>query len=326
MYKIKRHCFAVCVLLLIIQLPACSTLKQKAQTFITPSISMSFEEAQIYERRHINIAQKLIEKNEWHKAQDVYSEALKRLPHSAVLQEAMKEMYQKNSEYIDKLTQKLTISRSLWLYKNQHLYESLAKAEIKGKKARYKNRAIKREIKLLSKQLSHYGDQAISNNQHRNAEYLLNLADQLNSKKQNKEILIEAKNQSTTIPTPKVKVDSQQVKSEKLIASYKQAYKNNKLQLAYQFISQASKLKPHDQEIKNNLAHLTKKIEEKVKQSLSNGLQFYSDGHYEKALASWQETLELDSNNEEALNNIERTKKILANLSRIKEKQEKPPK
>ncbi len=324
MYKSKQYCFAVCVFLLITQLPGCTTLKQKAQTFITPSTPMSFEDAQDFERRHLMLAQKLIEKNEWRKAEDVYNEALKRLPHSEAIQNSLKKMYQKNSEYIEKLIQKLTISRGLWLDKNQHLYEALAKAEIRGKKAQYKNRAIKSEVKLISKQLTNYGNQAIAENQARNAEYLLNLAEQLKETKQNKEASKEAKVQKTTESTQKKKVNSPQTRSEKLITSYKQAYKNNKLQLAYQFINQAAKLNPNNREIKIKKLRLAEEIEEKVQLLLSSGRQLYTAGNYEKALESWKKTLKLDSRNQEALNNIERTEKILINLSRIKKKQEKP--
>ncbi len=314
MHEIKRYCFVVCVLFLIIQLPACTTLKQKAQTFIAPP--MSFEEAQDFERRHLKLAQKLIEKDEWLKALDVYHEALKRLPHSEAIQAALKNTYQKNSNYIEGLTRKLTISRGFWLDENQHLYESLAKAEIKGRKAKYKNRAIKNEVKLISKQLTHYG------NQTGNTKYLLDLAKQLETTKQNKEIITENSNQTVIRSIPKVKKDSRQIKLKKLVASYQQSYDNKKLQLAYQYINKASNLAPHNQKIQLKKTALAKEIETRVEQHLSDGLQFYSDGNYESALDSWQETLKLNSNNEEALNNIERTNKILANLSRIKEKQE----
>ena len=183
MNKTKRYYFTLCVLLLIVQLPACTTLKQKAQTFITPSTPMSFAEDRTFERRHLNLAQKLIEKNEWKKAQDVYDEALKRLPHSKALQAGLKKMYQKNTEYTEKLTRDLTISRGLWLDKNHYLYESLAKAEIKGKKAQYKNKAIKNEIELISKQLARYGNHVATDNQTNNVEYLLNLSEQLKQAK-----------------------------------------------------------------------------------------------------------------------------------------------
>lgn len=320
MYKTKQYCFAACVFLLITQLLACTTLKQKAQTFITPSIPMSFEEAQNLERRHLTLAQKLIEKNEWHKAQDVYDEALKRLPHNEAIQSGLKKMYQKNSAYIGKLTQKLTISRALWLDKNQHFYESLANAEIKGRKAQYKNKAIKNEVKIISKQLTNYRNQAVTDNQIRNAEYLRNLAKQLKTTKQSREILKDVKGLNSK---KIIIINSPQTRFEELITSYKQAYKNNKLQLAYQFISQATKLNPNSPEIKIKKLRLKEEIEIKVQQSLSNGRQFYTDGNYEKALESWQETVGLDSKNQEALSNIERTEKILANLSRIKDKQEK---
>jgi len=62
MNRTTRHYFTLCVLLLIVQLPACTTLKQQAQNFITPSTPMSFSEARTFERRHLNLAQKLIEK------------------------------------------------------------------------------------------------------------------------------------------------------------------------------------------------------------------------------------------------------------------------
>ncbi len=324
MNRTTRHYFTLCVLLLIVQLPACTTLKQQAQNFIAPSTPMSFSEARTFERRHLNLAQKLIEKNEWNKAQDVYDEALKRRPQSKVLRVGLKKMYQKNREYTEKLTRELTISRGLWLDKNHYLYESLAKAEIKGKKAQYKNRAIKNEIKLISKQLAHYGNYVATDNQTNNVEYLLNLSEQLKQIKPNQHTPIEKNNRKTVKLIKNTKKDPQKIKLEKLLASHKKAYKNKKLQLAHQLIKQASELRPNDKKIKAEKTRLAEEIEIKIKQHLSNGLQFYSDGNYESALGSWQETLNLDTNNQEALDNIERTNKILVNLSRIKEKQDQP--
>ncbi len=322
MYKTKRFSFAaICALLFVTQLSSCTTLKHKVQTLITPSpVAMSFEEAQNFERRHLKLANKLLDKGEWRKAQDVYEEALKRLPHSEALQLGLQDMYKKNIEHIEKLQQKLAISKGIWLDKNRHLYKNLANAELKGKKFRYEYKTIKTEVELLSKQLNLYGERAAANNQHRNAKYLFDLAEKLKSDKKSNEIIIETSDKKS------VKTASKPKQLEELISYYKHAYQNNDLQAAYKFIDRASKLSPNNQDIKTKRAQLEKEINEKVTQYLAAGLQLYSDGNYEQALDYWQKTIKLDPNNQEALNNIERTKKVLSNLSRIKEKQEEPSK
>ncbi len=121
----------------------------------------------------------------------------------------------------------------------------------------------------------------------------------------------------------KVKKRREQKQKEQLkkqLSLFEQSIGDKNFEVAKRALTEIKLLSSNDKFNKNLHARYQKPLHQEVTRTYQLGVRYYSSERYKQALAAWQNTLELDSTHEQALESVKRVKRVLAKIEKLKKK------
>lgn len=346
---------SVCLMLLSLNLGACSTLGSRPETVVmlgpelVEGIRQQVEVTQRlqklepsdteyggrqtalkaardrvwqFERQSIAIAVRYEQKQQWREADQIYARALKYVPDSEILQAARKQMEERREAREQTLRAELSINQGEQLLKDERSYEQIAQLKPSSLLTRLEISAYERKRRKVSDQLLTQGKLAIERRDYSLARRCLAIAQRLEPTDEVGDALqlADARLNKTgrVIPLPSRMRESS---LHARIEQYQQTLEKGDLSLARRQLTQLQQQFPDNADLQTLDAQLRILIEAKVVAASQHAKVLYSEGNVQQALALWQEILPLDPDNPDLQLNISRAQRVLENLRALREKQ-----
>jgi tetratricopeptide (TPR) repeat protein len=266
--------------------------------------------------------ERLLKAGKWAEALDSYDDALDRLPDSAVLKDGLSQLHQEQTQELERLELKRLFSYGTWLKEVLPIFDDLVRVDPRSSTAKARQQRMRKEADSLAEELTQYGNRALANNQLTSAERLLTLASQLSDTPTIRESLKNLKEQ---------KIANKQ--HQKALALKRKSITDNLLKQfdksfsRKQFSRSRKQLKAlADAGLeKNSYNKLQKKLQQAIDREASrlmrSGVNAYSRGQFELAVKNWKLVLELQPDNKQANDSLQRAEKVLKRLKELRTKQ-----
>lgn len=282
-------------------------------------------ESKRYEQNQIKKAVDLMERGQWNKAEICLNDAMDKLPESTALQKTYRDFTLAREQELSRLYCQLYSNKAEWLINNRPVQEQLTHTiqddhEVKRVFSEYGS-----DVEQVYGELLDCGKQAL---QQKNTELALKtyrLADRLNPDKSLKPVLsrlqdaIDRKLEDAKASGGRGPALSQL--GHNLLEKSKKALAAGDLKNAiihYDKIPEADKQLP--QVVAYN-ASMNRRIHENVSQGIELGRKLYSQGQVEQALAVWNKLRDIDPDNEDLLNHIDRAERVLEKIKQLRQEQ-----
>jgi len=284
---------------------------------------LALAESKRYEQTEIARAMALMEKGEWYEADITLQDAMDKLPSSKALDKTYHDFSAARDLHLQMLYCELSRNRADWLISNRPVQEQLKKTQPDAGKAQRIFSQYASDTKQVYAELLDCGKDAADRND-------LPLA--LRSYKLASKLRVD-KELSATLARLQQAIDRKQDVSQagqgralsqlgqNLLDKSKQALAAGDLKLAirhYQKIPDADKQLPP---VVAFDADMNRRIHENVRQGIELGRKLYSQGQVEQALAVWKKLRDIDPDNENLLNHIERAERVLDKIKQLRKEQ-----
>ena len=113
-------------------------------------------------------------------------------------------------------------------------------------------------------------------------------------------------------------------KTQEVLEKTEQALDNNDLSAAYRIFRELPKGGSESSKVVATRTRLNNAIRSKVSTLTSEGDRQYRADNVVRAIRSWEQALELDPDNQELTERLERARKVLARLEELKNRQHSP--
>lgn len=278
-----------------------------------------------YEQQVMREGWVLKEEGKWFQAQEHYRQGLANLPHSETLRNAMETLNLRRENRVAVLELDMLVSRGEWLAQNRVINDELALLTPSSwfSKSRYEEQ--QKEALKVAQKLSEQGAAALLRGELDRAEQVLSLSDRLNASEQVKAQLATIDEQRSAEKLRAQKREQQlEDKRQKfarmvMLGSFKNALNKNRLNQATLIARQLKQQGNVTAEGQQLIARLDRAVQQQIDKDLEVGVDHYGKGDYQQAIAAWQNVLELESGNQQALEHIARAERILGNLQRLRE-------
>jgi len=290
------------------------------------------KKAQGYEQQALLEGNKLERAGTWFLAKQNYKEALKRLPSSEKLKSAFQSLQLKQGKRMAALELDLLIVQGEWLRERRLIEKELALVTSSNWFKEKQREDTHKASKKIAGALSEHGKLALEQGDLLRAERILGLAwqldpnpaieDALNSltKKQDSMVTKQLRSQAEDARRQRqAVVKSRQHMRKILIDSFRGALDSQQLSKAADLVTRLKLLGELDDNERQLVQQLERLIAQQVKEDIARGVEYYGLAQYEKAIASWKKVLELEPENEQALEHIARAERILEKLQRLRE-------
>lgn len=291
------------------------------------------KQAADYERRIRKETQSKLKKGDWAAALDQFDNALRKHPKSAVIKDGLAKLNQQQAETLDALERKRLIQHGEWLRDVIPVFSDIARVDPRSSEAQARLERVEQEAVGIASELALLGNKALADNDLKVAEETLPLAVALNSDPVAEESLKELRAKQKQAADKKRKLRKQkerkaQAKKEKkrkklegLVNGYKQAFAAQDYITARKNLADLEKLDRRYSGLKDMKGTLQAAIDNKVTHLFDAGVSAYSRGQFEQAAKAWRGALELDSDHQQARENLDRAQKVLEKIKSLKSKQ-----
>ncbi|RLT92811.1 hypothetical protein [Ketobacter sp.] len=277
-----------------------------------------------FESDALHKVQQLEASGQWQDAKQEYELALDTLPASQSLQNAYSEFSVRWVKYVNGLKEDLDVAQAKhWLNISGEI-KALYHAAPNDQDARRWQLSSDSEREKLAQRLIDYG-LAHEDNQHFGTAALrYDLAYRLAPGELTKPYHDRAANTLAQRKAKQKKIakqdqQRQQSKLSELLAEFDQYLAEAEFQLAKQTLSAMEVIDANAPEVSARKAQWQQQRNIALEQAILEGKKFYTQGEFESAISVWTGALQLDPENKELKENIQRAEKFRENLKRLKQ-------
>lgn len=279
--------------------------------------------AEQYERETVSQATDLARRGQWQQALERYDQALSRLPDGKILQAGHAQLLRQQAARLDELELDLLIARGEGLLHLLPAYTNRANVDPRSWRAQRELRSAQEEAGRIAHELTQRGRMALEQRDMNQARRSLPLALRLHStpetKQANQDLLRRLGPPATQTTKPAAK-PSREDETRELLQRYRQAYAGKDWGEAQRLLALLELQPTPPDDIVQLRSELNAEVAEAVNRHIEQGITLYSDGKYERALAVWQQALQLEPGNERVRAHIERAERVLEKLRTLQEK------
>lgn len=263
--------------------------------------------------------------------------ALRKLPNSVRLNEYKSRLDAQRAKRLEENERRKLLADAEYHVAQQEIYREQLNLEAPGLLQRWKNQYNEQQADELSEKLLACGEACLQEDDLELAERCLNYARLINNTPEVSEALsrLEAKHASHRIDDQKKIRIVQQRKEKKLARIHRnktqevleqtqQALDENDLPAAHRIFLELPKSATDSREVEATRTRLNKAIQAKVSQLIVEGDRQYRADRVSRAIRIWERAYELDPDNQELGERLERARKVLARLEELKGKKRAP--
>jgi len=272
-------------------------------------------EVKVFENKNYKKAQ-IAEKNvQWNKADNIYINALDKLPKDSTLATQYQSFIKRRNNYLEELEFKLSIHKAKWLIESMPTQKKLVFANPADSKIQNRYEDTLEDIEKNTKELINCIEVAMQAKKTLLAETCFQIVNKFDDAYFDKSMLKKFKNQLS------IKQHQQQTihdnKTKTLIDELKQGYSHDNLLRAQRHLSiLENNIKPNQ-----HTAALTEQLSALFKKGVANRMQsaqrLYSDGKIENALSIWMPLQKIVPENKKLDNYIKRAQRVLAKVKKL---------
>lgn len=274
--------------------------------------------AEKFEEIKVTEANDYIDQQRWQDAEMVLNQSLEKLPDSEKLQTIYRAFIKQRAYYLKSLYYQLYINKAEWLVKNQGVNKELARAMPKDRDTRRVMEQYQEEIQHVYQQLVVCGIEGMNIGDLDLAEQCFLLADELKPSQAIQTTIIDIQQQLSKLEMKKPADLS--THGRHLLMKAQQDMQAGKLKKSIQSYRQIPGIDKRHGLVKSFKQELDSRIHTSVKEGIEVGRKLYSQGDIERALAIWHDLQEIAPDNEYLLSHIDRAKRVLKKLKKIRNK------
>lgn len=279
--------------------------------------------AEQYERETVGQAAELARRGQWEQALERYEQALARVPDGKIVQTGHAQLLRQQAARLDELELDLLIARGEGLLHLLPAYTNRANVDPRSWRAQRELRTAQEDAERIALELTRRGRAALEQRDLNQARRSLPLALRLHpspeTKQANQDLLRRLGPPAAQTTKPAAK-PGREDDTRELLQRYRQAYGNKDWGEAQRLLALLELQPSPPDDIAQLRSELNAEVAEAVNRHIEQGIALYSDGKYERALAVWQQVLQLDPGNERARAHIERAERVLEKLRTLQEK------
>jgi hypothetical protein len=266
--------------------------------------------------------ERLLKAGKWAAALDSYDDALDRLPDSAVLKDGLAQLHQEQARELERLELKRLFGYGSWLKEVLPVFDDLVRVDPRSSEARVRQQRMRREAASLADELTQYGNRALANNQLKTAEKLLTLAADLSDTPAIKESLKNLKQQKKETRQQQVALELKRKQiTDSLLQQFNQSFAKKEFTRARRKLSALNDAGYKSSGYKQLKKKLQLATDREARRLMREGVNAYSRGQFELAVKSWKQVLELQPDNKQASESLDRAEKVLERLKELRIKQ-----
>jgi tetratricopeptide (TPR) repeat protein len=260
--------------------------------------------------------------------------ALRKLPDSVRLIEYKSRLDAERAERLRENERRELLADAEYYVAQQEIYEEHLNLDAPSLVQRMKNRYSQQQAHELAAKLLACGEECLQQDDLDLADKCLNYARLINNTPEVSAALSQLESlRATQRQSDEKKTRVIQVKKEKRLArkhrdktqevleKTEQALESNNLPAAYRIFRELPKGGNESSKVVAVRTRLNNAIQSKVREMTSEGDRQYRADHVVRAIRSWEGALELDPDNPELTERLERARKVLARLEELKNKQ-----
>jgi len=276
-----------------------------------------------FERRTVSTALKQERSNNWPGAKATYSNAIKKLNNSKLLEEKQEAMLKRFQTRMLALAHEKLIITGEWLKKILPLQKNMHENDPGDIRLQWTYFQIKNEAADIARKLFKAGEQELAEKNLSMAQRLLPLSVKLNSTPESKaaaeqlEKILNEHNKKKRKNRKKI----EKKKNKQAIDAFNKAMALGNLTEARKQLARLSPSMKKQTSVELMQERLDKAITTRVEEELSMGESFYRAGEYEQALQIWQNIRFLVPEHTTVKIKIERTEKVINKLNALKKQQ-----
>lgn len=279
--------------------------------------------AKKYETSNLQKVNELITRQEWDAAEKILNESMEKLPDSEKIQQAYQDFIRFRATYLKSLYYQLYINKAEWLVKNKNVNKKLEQALPKNRDNKNIIREHQQEVQHIYQKMLVCGIEGINIGDLDLAEQCYLLANELIPDPEIKAKLDDIQTQLSKLEKNKPFKLSKH--SRHLLDQSKQTMQSGKLKEALVIYDKIPGTDKRHGLVKSYKQELDRRIEQNVAEGIEVGRKLYSQGEVEQALAIWNELMKLAPDNEYLISHIERAKRVLEKLQKLRKKDSTVP-
>lgn len=271
-------------------------------------------QAAAYEKLTLEEAGKLEQQGQWYLAMELYQQGQKNLAGSARMKAAEQALQGKIDARVAALEFDLLMAKGEWLRQQLSYQSNLARLSPSQWLTGMKRGVIQRESKKVAEELNIFGHRAMDQGDFSLADSIFGLTLQLHPDPE-----IEAARTALGQKRRQAVVNNKRDTRRDLSISMEQALTEERLGEASRLAKQIKtlgKLSQNEQEV---IQKLNLMIRQKVNANMELGVSHYGSGEYSRAIAAWQDVLDLEPDNSDATEHIARAERVLEKLQSLRE-------
>lgn len=287
--------------------------------------------ALIYEKKTVQQADKLIAQGKWADALTLYDNASKNYSKGSTLKKGLNKLHNIQTKRLNELEIDILINHAEWLENILVMYTAMAETSPRNRSAQRTLKKKRQELTKVSAQLTELGIKALKQGNIKTAEQLIPMAMRMDPNARSERAYKALRKVSTPKSATKTRKNGtakkKQHRSKKIFTAkelhrkFDEAYRKHNLANAQQILSQLEGIENGTPRLTELRHRLDQDISITIDREMNMGISQYSRGEPEQAIASWQNVLQLDPDNELAQTHIQRAKRILDKLRQIRNKQ-----
>ncbi|MCW9023409.1 MAG: hypothetical protein OQK73_01890 [Gammaproteobacteria bacterium] len=267
---------------------------------------------QTLEQSTLRKAQKLVAQNQWYKAEQLYEEALKKIPDSAVVKKNQRAFIASRNYYLKDLESELTLYEGQWIKNVEQILNNIARTTPNNAWVTIRQWRFEQKKSSILEDLVSCTQNATSTANYPLARRCLSLVKEIDHDKKFKQTLSAAHKKLDQNEQHLRELRIQQ--SMDLIKQLEQSYDHKKLaQLNQQILlfETSQSLNREELEVKQTLQQ---HLDLGIKQGIEDGRKIYSEGQVTEALAIWEGLYEINPDNKDLETLILRAQRVLDKL------------
>ncbi|MGB7931957.1 MAG: hypothetical protein WCH04_06965 [Gammaproteobacteria bacterium] len=301
----------------------------------TPETRMKLnEQIGAYETAILSDSRTMASKNDLYHANELLVVALRKLPDSPRLNEYKCRLDAERAERLRENERRELLTDAEYFVAQQEVYKERLNLDTPSLVQRMKNRLSQQQANDLAARLLACGEETLQENDQEMADKCLQYSMAIKDTPEVRTALSQleswraAQRQSDEKKTRVIQVKEEKRlarkhrnKTQEVLEKTEQALDNNDLPAAYRIFRELPKGGNESREVVAVRTRLNSAIQSRVREMTSEGDRQYRADRVVRAIRSWEGALELDPDNPELTERLERARKVLARLEELKNKQ-----
>jgi tetratricopeptide (TPR) repeat protein len=263
--------------------------------------------------------------------------ALQKLPDSIKLKEYKSRLDAERAERLMENERRELLADAEYYVAQQEIYEEHLNLDAPSLVQRLKNSYNQQQAHELAEKLLACGKECLQEDDLELADKCLNYARLINDTPEvstalsQLESLRAAQRQSDEKKTRVIRVQKEKRlarkhrdKTQEVLEQTEQALDNNDLSAAYRIFRELPKGGNESSDVVATRTRLNNAIRSRVSTLIRDGDRLYRADNVVRAIRSWEQALELDPDNPELTERVERARKVLVRLEELKNRQQSP--